>query len=79
MLFCTASDYKMDFINENGVWIKVQFEDVLSGQFIFISRWIYKIKQNWDSAVLKHKTWWVIYGYKQQESIDFIETFTTVV
>ena len=29
-LFCTIFDYKMNFINENEVWIKVQLEDVFS-------------------------------------------------
>ena len=78
-LFHTASDYKMDFMNENGVWTKVQLEDVPLGQSILTGRWVYKTKQNQDGAVLKHKAWWVIHGYKQQEGIDFIETFTTVV
>ena len=78
-LFHTASDYEMNFINENEVWIKVQLKNVLLEQSILTSRWVYKTKQNQNDAVLKHKTWWVIHSYKQQKDIDFMKTFTTVV
>ena len=64
-LFSMVSDYKMDFINENGVWMKIQFENVPLRWFILTSRWVYKTKWNWNDAVLKHKTWWVIHDYKQ--------------
>ena len=78
-LFHTASDYEMNSMNENGVWTKVQLEDVPLGRSILTGRWVYKTKRNRDGAVLKHKARWVIHGYKQQEGIDFVETFATVV
>ena len=78
-LFCTASDYKMNFINENEVWMKVQFKNVPSEWFILTDRWVYKTKQNQNGAVLKYKTQWVIHDYKQQKDINFIKTFVIIV
>ena len=79
LLFHTALNYEMNFINENEVWIKVWLKNVPLKQSILTGRWVYKIKQNWNNAVLKHKAWWVIHSYKQQKGIDFVKTFTTVV
>ena len=55
LLFYTVLNYKMDFMNENKVWMKVQLKDVFLKQSILTDRWVYKTKQNWDDAVLKHK------------------------
>ena len=45
-LFCTVSDYKIDFINENKVWIKVQLKNMSLEQSVLINKWVYKTKWN---------------------------------
>ena len=44
LLFHTALDYEMDFMNKNEVWMKVCVEDISSEQSILTSKWFYKTK-----------------------------------
>nr|GEV83748.1 hypothetical protein [Tanacetum cinerariifolium] len=41
-------------------------------------KWIYKVKLDECSNVLKNKTWLVAKGYRQEEGIDFEESFAPV-
>nr|GEV30983.1 retrovirus-related Pol polyprotein from transposon TNT 1-94 [Tanacetum cinerariifolium] len=45
---------------------------------IVVSKWIYKVKLDEYGDVLKNKAWLVAKGYRQEEGIDFEESFTPV-
>ena len=40
---------------------------------------VFKVKKGKDSEVLRYKARWVVKGYLQQYSVDYDQTFTTVV
>ena len=40
---------------------------------------VFKVKRGKDSKVLRYKARWVVKGYLQQYSIDYNQTFATVV
>ena len=42
-------------------------------------RWVFKIEKDRWGKILKFKARWVVYGYKQQEGLDYTETFTSVI
>jgi hypothetical protein len=41
-------------------------------------KWVYKVKKNAVSEVIKHKAWLIAKGYVQQLGVDFDEVFTPV-
>ncbi|GJT61140.1 copia protein [Tanacetum coccineum] len=45
---------------------------------IIALEWIYKVKLDEYGDVLKNKAWLVVKGYRQEEGIDFKESFTPV-
>nr|GEU71005.1 copia protein [Tanacetum cinerariifolium] len=45
---------------------------------IIMLKWIYKVKLDEYGDVLKNKAWLVAKGYRQEEGIDFEESFTPV-
>ncbi|GJY99677.1 retrovirus-related pol polyprotein from transposon TNT 1-94 [Tanacetum coccineum] len=45
---------------------------------IIALKWIYKVKLDKYSDVLKNKAWLVAKGYRQEEGIDFEESFSSV-
>nr|GEX71836.1 retrovirus-related Pol polyprotein from transposon TNT 1-94 [Tanacetum cinerariifolium] len=45
---------------------------------IIVLKWIYKVKLDEYGDVLKNKAWLVAKGYRQEESIDFEESFAPV-
>jgi hypothetical protein len=40
---------------------------------------VFKIKRGAIDKILRYKACWVVRGFKQQYSLDFYETFTSVV
>nr|GFD30203.1 retrovirus-related Pol polyprotein from transposon TNT 1-94 [Tanacetum cinerariifolium] len=45
---------------------------------IIALNWIYKVKPDEYGDVLKNKAWLVAKGYRQEEGIDFEESFAPV-
>ncbi len=65
-----------DSLMENETWEITPLPEnrqVMTGQSFF------KLKKDRDGRVLKCKARWVAHGLKQQEGIDFMETFAEVV
>ena len=61
---------------ENDTW---EYRDVLLDQAMLTGRWVFKIeKDRWDK-ILKFKARWVVHVYKQQEGLDYTDTFTSVI
>ncbi|GKC29910.1 retrovirus-related pol polyprotein from transposon TNT 1-94, partial [Tanacetum coccineum] len=46
--------------------------------FVISLKWIYKVKLDELGGILKNKAWLVARGYRQEEGIDFEESFTPV-
>ncbi|GKC56513.1 retrovirus-related pol polyprotein from transposon TNT 1-94, partial [Tanacetum coccineum] len=57
------------------VWELVPCPDKV---FLIILKWIYKVKTNESGRVLKNKARLVAQGFRQEEGIDFEESFTLV-
>ncbi|GKG19644.1 retrovirus-related pol polyprotein from transposon TNT 1-94, partial [Tanacetum coccineum] len=46
--------------------------------FVISLKWIYKVKLDELGGILKNKAWLVARGYRQEEGIDFKESFASV-
>nr|GFC45396.1 retrovirus-related Pol polyprotein from transposon TNT 1-94 [Tanacetum cinerariifolium] len=57
------------------VWELVPQPDCV---MIIMLKWIYKVKLDEYGDVLKNKAWLVAKGYRQEEGIDFEESFAPV-
>ena len=67
---------ELNSYKENGTWDLVDAPldcKVLTGQ------WVFKLKKNHLGNILKYKTQWVVYSYKQKFGLNYKNTFTTVV
>eukprot|EP00253_Pinus_taeda_P002300 PITA_02300 len=64
-----------DSIVRNSVWDMVLR---LENKSIVSSRWLYKVKQDADGSVEKHKARFITRGFSQVEGIDYDETFAPV-
>ena len=62
-------------IMKNDVWDIVLRRE---GEFVVISKCIYKIKHIFDRSIERHKTRFVARGFSQVEVIDYEETFSLV-
>ena len=81
-----ASPYWKDFekamhaefqsLIENDTW---EYRDVPTGRAVLTGRWVFKIKKDRWGKILKFKARWVAHGYKQQEGLDYTETFASVI
>ncbi|GJT43419.1 retrovirus-related pol polyprotein from transposon TNT 1-94, partial [Tanacetum coccineum] len=47
--------------------------------FVITLKWIYKVKLDELGGILKNKAWLVACGYRQEEGIDFEESFAPVI
>lgn len=61
---------------ENETWSLV---DSPNGRKVISGRWVFKLKKDREGKILKYKARWVVHGYKQQEGLDYVDTFATVV
>ncbi|GJU88369.1 retrovirus-related pol polyprotein from transposon TNT 1-94 [Tanacetum coccineum] len=57
------------------VWVLVPKP---KGVMIIALKWIYKVKLDEYGDVLKNKAWLVAKGYRQEEGIDFEESFAPI-
>ena len=67
---------KYDSLIENETW---ELTFMPENRQIITTRWCFKLRKDWNSQILEYKAWWVARNFKQEESIDFIKTFTAVV
>ena len=68
-------DEEIECIEKNQTW---ELVDVPTDQDVISVKWIYKINQDADGNVQKHKERMVAKGFTQQPNIDFNETFALV-
>lgn len=61
---------------ENKTWT---LEVALVGRKVITGRWTFRLKKNRHGEILKFKARWVVHGYKQKKSLDYIDTFATIV
>ncbi|KAL5224135.1 hypothetical protein ABZP36_010774 [Zizania latifolia] len=66
---------EMYSIESNRTWRLVPLPH---GHWLIELKWVYKVKKNAASEVVKHKTWLIVKGYIQQSSVDFDEVFMPV-
>ncbi len=61
---------------ENDTW---EYKNASSGRAVLTGCWGFKIKKDRWGKILKFKARWVAHGYKQQEGLDYTETFVSVI
>jgi hypothetical protein len=66
---------EMKSITDNKTW---SMEEMPAGHRAIGLKWVFKLKRNEDSQVVKHKARLVAKGYVQKEGIDFSEVFAPV-
>ena len=62
-------------LEDNETWT---VEDLPPGKKAIGSKWVYKIKYNFDGSIERCKAFLVILGNKQVEGIDYNETFVPI-
>lgn len=65
-----------NFLIENKIWELIY---VPQNQQFITSQWCFKLKKNCDGQILIYKTGWVAHDSLPEESINFVETFATVI
>ena len=71
-----AMQAEYDSLIENETW---ELTTMPENRQVITGRWCFKLKKDRDGHVLKYKARWVAHGFKQEEGIDFVETFAAVV
>ena len=61
---------------ENGTW---EIVSPPKGANVITGKWVFKLKKDRFGNILKYKARWVAHGYKQEEGLDYVETFAAVV
>ena len=79
LLFQNAMNQEISSHWKCSIYEKVSQSSVPAEALLLSGQWVYKIKCNQEGKPVKYKVCWVIYSYKQQEGIDFYETFVSVV
>lgn len=70
-----AMNIELDALEKNGTWI---ITTLPPGKQSIGSRWLYKTKYKADGSIDRFKSRLVILGCKQQQGVDFGETFAPV-
>ena len=71
-----AMKTKIESHTENGTW---ELTEAPKDRRVITGRWVFKLKKDRHGNILKYKARWVVHGYKQEEGLDYIDTFTAVV
>jgi hypothetical protein len=70
-----AMQSEMDAIEKNHTW---ELAELPRGHSAIILKWVFKMKRDEASAIVKHKARLVARGFVQREGIDFDDTFAPV-
>jgi hypothetical protein len=70
-----AMKAKMDAIEKNRTW---ELTDLPRGHHVITLKWVFKLKRNEVSAIIKHKARLVAQGFLQRKGIDFDDAFAPV-
>lgn len=74
-----SREYELYSHHENKTWILVDLkEEGIDWSRVITGRWVFKVKIKADGTI-KRKSRWVIHGYRQQQGIDYDETYASVV
>ena len=71
-----AMQAEYDSLIENETW---ELTPMPENRQVITGRWCFKLKKDRNGDILKYKARWVAHGFKQEEGIDFVETFAAVV
>jgi hypothetical protein len=66
---------EMDAVEKNRTW---ELADLPHGHRTITLKWVFKLKRDEVSAIIKHKTRLVARGFLQREGIDFDDAFAPV-
>ena len=66
---------EMKAIEDNGTW---ELVDPSVGYRPIGLKWVYKVKRDEHSAIVKYKARLVVHGFVQREGIDFEEVFASM-
>ena len=61
---------------ENGTW---ELTEKPGDRKVITGRWVFKLKKDRWGNILKYKARWVVHGFKQQEGLDYKDTFAAVI
>lgn len=75
-LWKNAMDSEYNSLVANQTWTLVKRPN---NQRIVDNKWIFKVKENPDGSIVRHKARLVARGFTQEYGIDYIETFSPVV
>lgn len=67
---------KYNSLIKNKIW---ELMPLLENRQVTTGQWCFKVKKDCIGKILKYKAKWVAHGFKQDEEIDFVETFVAVV
>ncbi len=56
-----------------------EFTSMPENQQVITGQQCFKLKKDCNGQILKYKARWVAHGFKQEEGIDFVETFVAIV
>ena len=65
----------MDAVEKNRTW---ELADLPRGHRVITLKWVFKLKRDEASTVVKHKARLVARGFVQQEGVDFDDAFAPV-
>ena len=71
-----AMQAEYDSLMENETWELIPAPE---NRQIITGRWCFKLKKDRNGHIIKYKARWVAHGFKQEEGVDFVETFAAVV
>jgi hypothetical protein len=67
---------EMDALHTNNTWTLVPRQPNMN---VISSKWVFKIKTRSDSFIERYKAQLVTRGFTQQPSLDYDETFSSVI
>ena len=66
-------------IKDTGTYKVVKYKDLDDNTPVLSTRLVLKDKLDYNGKLIKHKVWLVIRGFEQEYSINYTETFASVV